>query len=113
MFPSRDQRRSASDGGRTLASSTARPTFLRTYAAPARANDLSDLPSTFISAGTVDGLRDEAMDFAERLALAGVDVDAREYEGGVHNFATLAPDSMLARRVRHEQAAWLSAHMGQ
>jgi acetyl esterase/lipase len=37
------------------------------YAAPARATDLRDLPEAYVSAGNVDGFRDEDIDYAKRL----------------------------------------------
>ncbi len=42
------------------------------YAAPARAEDLTGLPPTFIDVGTVDLFRDEDITFAMRLMQAGV-----------------------------------------
>lgn len=83
------------------------------YAAPARADDLTRLPPTFIAVGSVDGLHDEALDFGERLAVAGVDVETCVYQGGVHNFATIAPNSALAARARGDQDAWLGRHLSE
>ncbi|MDT7762978.1 MAG: hypothetical protein QOC63_2398, partial [Mycobacterium sp.] len=55
-------------------------------AAPARAAELADLPPTFISVGTVDCLRDEAIDYAARLCRAGVSTELHVYAGAVHGF---------------------------
>lgn len=77
-------------------------------AAPARATDLTGLPSTFIGVGTVDTLHDEAVDFAQRLVSAGVDVALHEYPGGIHGFASLAPGSRLGLLLRGDQRDWLS-----
>ena len=82
------------------------------YAAPARADDLRRFPPTFISVGSVDGLHDEAVAFAERLANAGAETELQIYDGGVHNFASLAPASRLARRQRDDQNRWLQQIIG-
>jgi acetyl esterase len=45
------------------------------YAAPGRAEDLSGLPPAFIQVGGLDTLRDEGIEYAERLLAAGVSVE--------------------------------------
>lgn len=40
------------------------------YAAPARAEDLGDLPDAYIEVAQLDVLRDEAIAYAQRLAAA-------------------------------------------
>jgi acetyl esterase len=45
------------------------------YAAPARADDLSHLPPTFIQVNELDPLRDEGLAYAARLLAAGVPVE--------------------------------------
>ncbi|AHH19200.1 alpha/beta hydrolase family protein [Nocardia nova SH22a] len=56
------------------------------YAAPARAQDLSGLPRTFIDVGSAEGFRDEAVDYAAALSRAGVTVDLHMWGGGFHGF---------------------------
>ncbi|WP_250282484.1 MULTISPECIES: alpha/beta hydrolase [unclassified Frankia] len=53
-------------------------------AAPARAGDLAGLPPTFIAAGELDAVRDEALLFAFRLIQAGVPVELHHYPGATH-----------------------------
>ena len=65
------------------------------YAAPARAEDLSGLPRTFIAVGSVDSFRDEALDYAMRLSQAGVSVDFHLWGGGFHGFDLLTPQSAI------------------
>ena len=48
-------------------------------AAPARATDLAALPPTLVCVGAVDGFLDEDLEYAMRLAWAGVPVDVRVY----------------------------------
>jgi acetyl esterase/lipase len=45
------------------------------YAAPGRAQDLSNLPPAFIQVGGLDPLRDEGIEYALRLLAAGVSVE--------------------------------------
>ena len=56
------------------------------YAAPARAENLADLPRTFIDVGSAESFRDEAIDYAKRLSQAGVNVDLHMWGGGFHGF---------------------------
>ena len=54
------------------------------YAAPARAEDLSGLPPTFVSVCEFDPLRDEGITYARRLAQAGVRTQLCQYPGTFH-----------------------------
>ncbi len=69
------------------------------YAAPARAEDLSGLPPTFIDVGTVDLFRDEDIAFAARLMQAGVPTELHVNPGAYHASEALAPDAPLSRRI--------------
>ena len=69
------------------------------YAAPARAEDLADLPPAFIDVGTVDLFRDEDITFAMRLMQAGVPTELHVYPGAYHASETFAPDAALSRRI--------------
>jgi acetyl esterase/lipase len=60
------------------------------YAAAARAEDLSRLPATFISVGGLDLFLEEDIDYASRLARAGVPVELHVYPRAFHVF-DLAP----------------------
>ena len=57
-----------------------------TYAAPAQADDLHDLPPAFIEAAEFDCLHDEDVEFAHALERAGVDVQLYESVGTVHAY---------------------------
>jgi acetyl esterase/lipase len=69
------------------------------YAAPARADDLSGLPPTFIDVGTVDLFRDEDVAFAQRLMQAGVPTEFHTSVGSYHASETFAPDAPLSQRI--------------
>lgn len=67
------------------------------YSAPARAEDLSGLPRTYLDCGSVETFRDEVLDYATRLSQAGVSVDLHMWGGGFHGFDGVAPGSALGR----------------
>jgi len=69
------------------------------YAAPARAADLSGLPSAFIDVGTIDLFRDEDITFAMRLMQAGVPTELHVYPGAYHVAEVLGPDAALSQRI--------------
>lgn len=69
------------------------------YAAPARAQDLSGLPPTFIDVGTVDLFRDEDIAFATRLMQAGVPTELHVNPGSYHASETFAPEASLSARI--------------
>lgn len=69
------------------------------YAAPARAQDLSGLPPTFIDVGTVDMFRDEDIVFANRLMQAGVPTELHINPGSYHASEIFAPEAELSRRI--------------
>jgi acetyl esterase/lipase len=80
-------------------------------AAPARATELSGLPTTFIVVGTADCLRDESIDFAARLCRAAVPTELHVYAGAVHGFEMFA-DTAVARTAARDGADRLARQFG-
>lgn len=80
-------------------------------AAPARADQLGCLPTTFIGVGTADCLRDESIDFAARLCRAAVTTELHVYAGAVHGFDMFA-GTALARTAARDSADWLARQFG-
>jgi acetyl esterase/lipase len=78
------------------------------YAAAARATHLAGLPPAFVMVGALDGFFDEDVDYAVRLARAGVPTDLRVYAGAPHGFDGLMPGTRLARLARRDIEEWLS-----
>lgn len=76
------------------------------YAAAARATDLSGLPPTFISCSSLDLFLDENLDYAGRLARAGVPVELHVYPRAFHGFA-LNPDAAISKAATQEKRAAL------
>lgn len=72
-------------------------------AVPARAEDVSGFPPTYLEIGQVDMFRDEDLDFAARLSRSGVPVEAHLWAGAFHGFdglsGTRAAQRAIATRI--------------
>jgi acetyl esterase/lipase len=77
-----------------------------TYAAPARALDLSGLPKTFISTGALDLFLEEDIEYARRLMRHGVPVELHVYPGAYHAF-DLALDARVAADAKRDSCSAL------
>jgi acetyl esterase/lipase len=78
------------------------------YAAPSRAEDLTGLPPAYIVVGGLDGFLAESIDYAGRLAHAGVPTDLRVYPGLPHGFDGIAPGAAACKRASRDLNEWLS-----
>ena len=67
--------------------------------APARAIDLTGLPPAFIAVCEFDPLRDEGLDYARRLMLAGVSTELHVYPGTFHGSRSSFPNAAISRRM--------------
>ncbi len=79
------------------------------YAAPARANDLAQLPPAYIDVGDLDIFRDEDVAYARRLARAGVSTEVHVHPGCPHVFDVFAPNAPVSRRVFADRVRRLRA----
>ncbi|MFC8527170.1 alpha/beta hydrolase [Nocardia sp. NPDC057227] len=77
-------------------------------AAPARAEDLSELPPAWIGVGTRDLFHDENADYAQRLRAAGVPCELHVVPGGYHSFDSLESRTPIARDFLSRRLAFLS-----
>ena len=77
------------------------------YAAPSRAEDLTGLPPAYLCVGQQDPFRDETIDYAARLARAGVSVELHVYPGCFHGFDFIANRTEVCERCRAEYIAAL------
>lgn len=68
------------------------------YAAPARAEDLSGLPPTYLTVNELDPLRDEGLEYAQRLLTAGVSTELHCFAGAFHGFG-LVPTATITQRA--------------
>jgi acetyl esterase/lipase len=67
------------------------------YAAPARAQDVSGLPATYIECGNLDIFVSEDVEYAGRLIKAGVQVELHIYPGQIHGFMVYAPEASYSK----------------
>jgi len=81
------------------------------YAAPARAENLANLPPTFIATGALDLFVEEDMAYARRLMRAGVPVELHVYPGGFHGF-DFDPAAQVAVQARRDSHAALAKALG-
>lgn len=70
------------------------------FAAPALAQDLSNLPPAFGFVGTHDLFHDENRAYFERLSQAGVKTDFTVLQGAYHGVELFAPKSTTGRTAR-------------
>lgn len=76
---------------------------------PGRAPDLTGLPPTTIYVASHDVLRDEGIDYAQRLRAAGVEVKIEVVRGAVHGFLRWTALSDLANQTLDALGADLRA----
>ncbi|GFG49746.1 alpha/beta hydrolase [Mycolicibacterium agri] len=76
-------------------------------AAPARATELAGVPTTLITCSDLDPLRDEAIDYAMRLMIAGVPTGLHVFPGTCHGFDSFLPDWDVSRQLFALQGAAL------
>jgi acetyl esterase/lipase len=77
------------------------------YTAPARAEDLSCLPPTFIDVGAVESLRDETIDYAKRIWLCGGNAELHVWGGAFHSFDQWVPDAIVSKLADETRVKWL------
>jgi acetyl esterase/lipase len=77
------------------------------YAAPARRDDLSGLPATWLYAGDIELFHDEIVEYAGRLRAAGVDTALTIVPGAAHGFENWAATTPLAESLLAEARTWL------
>lgn len=75
------------------------------HAAPARAEDLSGLPTTWLVTAELDLFVDEDVAYASGLMAAGVSTELHVYPGAVHGFDLFAPAAAVTHRFVVERRA--------
>jgi acetyl esterase/lipase len=73
------------------------------YAAPARSQDLSGLPPTYVDVGTLDIFCDEDVEYARRIAATGTPVELHVHPGVPHGAEVVAPEAGVSRRIRADR----------
>ncbi|RYP91948.1 hypothetical protein DL770_001922 [Monosporascus sp. CRB-9-2] len=77
------------------------------YEAPARAQDLSGLPPTYLDCGTAEPFRDDDAAFATKLWEGGVQAEFHAWPGAPHAFDRIAPDAAISKLAKATRLAWL------
>lgn len=72
------------------------------YAAPARADDLSGLPATFLAVGAMDVFVEDSIDFARKLIRSGISTELHVYPGAPHAF-DLVEQADVSKRLRRDR----------
>jgi acetyl esterase/lipase len=78
------------------------------YAAAARATDLSGLPPAYVVTCEFDPLRDEGIEYAQRLMQAGVPTELHHYPGTFHGSCAAAMDTAISRRMIDDRTSALA-----
>ncbi|OLN87320.1 Carboxylesterase NlhH 1 [Colletotrichum chlorophyti] len=73
------------------------------HAAPARADNVSGLPSTYIDVGSLDIFCAESVAFANRLVSANVQTELHVYPGVPHIFDLYAPNIEITKVAKQNQ----------
>jgi acetyl esterase/lipase len=82
------------------------------YAAPARAADLSGLPTAYIATAEFCPNRDEDITYALRLLQAGVSVELHQWPGTFHGSQALLSAEVSQRQIAELGAALRRALAG-
>lgn len=82
------------------------------YAAPARAEDLGNLPPTFIDCASAETFRDEDVEYATRIWQAGGDAELHVWPGGFHGFDAMAPQAAISQAARTARLVWMARLLG-
>ncbi|MEV8631681.1 alpha/beta hydrolase [Streptosporangium sp. NPDC051023] len=82
------------------------------YAVPSRATDLSGLAPAYIELGSAELLRDESVEYANRIWAAGGEAELHVWSGGFHGFEVFCPDSKLAAYALQTRRTWIRRVLG-
>lgn len=76
------------------------------YAAPARTDDLANLPPAYIDVGAAEVFRDEATAYASRIWATGGQAELHIWAGGYHGFSGSSPDATVSRAAAAARLSW-------
>lgn len=77
------------------------------YSSPLEA-DVTNMPQTFIITAEFDPLRDEGEAYAQKLAAAGVPVEATRYKGTMHGFVSFFEVMQSGKHALSDTATFLN-----
>ncbi|CAF3080259.1 unnamed protein product [Rotaria sp. Silwood2] len=76
------------------------------YAAPSRAQDLTNLPPAYIDVSSTETFRDEAVDYAQRIWQASGIAELHVWPDSFHGFTYLAPQAALSKFAVEAAKNW-------
>ncbi|CAF1268401.1 unnamed protein product [Adineta steineri] len=76
------------------------------YAAPSRAEDLSNLPPAFIDVSSTETFRDENIDYARRIWQVGGVAELHIWPDGFHDFPAFMPEATLSKLAIEARTNW-------
>ncbi len=79
-------------------------------AIPLLADDLEALPPTYIAVAEYDPLKDEAIQYAEKLNVKGVPIQLKLYEGTTHGFFQMGGLINEAKTLMQDLAAFINRY---
>ncbi|MCA0900532.1 alpha/beta hydrolase [Microbulbifer agarilyticus] len=82
------------------------------YAVPARREDLSGLPKTWIGIGDIDLFYQECLAYAQRLCQFDVECSLYVVSGAPHAFETIAPRAQVTRKLFAANFRFLQQSLG-
>jgi len=78
------------------------------YAAPARADNLSGLPPTYMPVGDLDLFLDENIAYAQKLTKAGIPTHFHIVPGAFHGFNGFVPDADISQAINGESMGFIA-----
>ncbi len=91
------------NGWRAYVGNAAGGTDVSPYAAAFRATDLTNLPAAYIAVGSHEVFLDEDVEYALRLARAGIPVELHVYPRAFHGWDALMPTAAISQRAAAER----------
>lgn len=82
------------------------------YAVPARRENVSGLPPTWIAVGDIELFYDEACEYAKRLQEAGVVCELYVMPMAPHGFESFVPNAPITRALYHDYCRFLGKSLG-
>lgn len=81
------------------------------YAAPNRAEDLSNFPPTFLDVGSAETFRDEVVEFAGKLWACGNETELHVWPGAFHGSYEIVPQARISLIANSAAFNWVKRNV--
>ncbi|WP_329038930.1 alpha/beta hydrolase [Streptomyces sp. NBC_01725] len=78
------------------------------HVSPAVADDVSNLPTAYVDAGSAEVFRDEDVAYATRIWASGGQAELHVWAGGCHGLDALFPQAHVSAAARRTRTGWLT-----